>query len=160
MIRLYRWLLLLYPADYRAIFAEEMTKVFDEARTAALKRGPWQSVAFCLRELTGLVWTASSAHLRIHSRWADRVKDFTHGKAAVPRLIFTFAAMVAVIAILKSFLPHRRTSQPMLWSEFLLVILAGLTMVFGGATGWAFAFLFGRTGLQRIANLDTKSGQK
>ncbi len=31
MIRLYRWLLFLYPADYRAIFGAEMAEVFGEA---------------------------------------------------------------------------------------------------------------------------------
>ena len=160
MNKLYRWLLFLYPADYRAIFAEEMTNVFDEARAAAWKRGPWQSVAFCLREFTGLVWTASYAHLRIHSGWAYRMKAFTRGRAAVPRLIFVFAAVVAAIEILKSFVLHRHPSQPILWNEFLVAILAGLTVASGGAFGWAIAFLFGRTGMHRIANIDTRSRHK
>ena len=34
MIRLYRWLLFLYPADYRAIFAAEMPRFLT-------RRAPW-----------------------------------------------------------------------------------------------------------------------
>jgi len=159
MVRLYRWLLFLYPADYRIIFGAEMAEVFGEALDALRNRGVWPWVIFCLRELAGLLWGASSAHMRLHSGWLDRVKSFIiQGRAAVPRLVFVFAAIVAVIEVLKSFLPHRHASQWILWNEFLLAILAGLTVAFGGAVVWAF--LFGRTGLHRIANIDTRSPRK
>lgn len=160
MIRLYRWLLFLYPADYRAIFAAEMTKVFDEARAVAWKRGVWQRATFCLRELTGLVWTGSYAHMRIHSGWADRVKGLSQGRAAVPRLIIILAAIVAAIEMLKLIVLRGHYTQSTLRNEVLLAIVAGLTVVFGGAAGWTVAFLFRRTGLHRIANIETKSEQK
>ncbi len=160
MIRLYRWLLFLYPADYRAIFGAEMAEVFGEALDATRKRGALPGVTFCLRELAGLVWAASCAHMRIHSGWADRVKRFTQGRAAVPRLIFVFVAIVTVIEVLKSFLPHRHPWQSMFWNEFFLAMLAVLTLAFGGTVAWAIAFLFGRTGVHRIANIETKSEQK
>ena len=160
MLRLYRLLLFLYPADYRVIFAEEMTKVFEDARDAAWNRGAWARVAFCLRELAGLVWAASYAHMRIHSGWVDRMKAFTRSRAAVPRLIFGFAAVVATIEILKSFVPPRHASQWVLWNEFLLAILAGLTLALGGAVGWAIVFVFGCTGMQRISNISMRSPRK
>ena len=85
MVRLYRWLLFLYPADYRIIFGAEMAEVFGEALDALSNRGVWPWVIFCLRELAGLLWGASSAHMRLHSRWLDRVKSFIiQGRAAVP----------------------------------------------------------------------------
>lgn len=160
MTRLYRWLLFLYPADYRAIFGTEMTKVFDEAHAAASKRGILGRAAFYMRELTGLIWTASCAQIRIHSGWADGVKRFVNGRAAVTALIFMFVAVVAAIEILKSFAFHQHHAQPMLWHEFLLAILVGLTVACGGAVGWTVAFFLGRTGMHRIASIDTGSSQK
>jgi hypothetical protein len=160
MIRLYRWLLFLHPADYRAIFAAEMSKVFDEARAEAWNRGAWARLAFCLRELTGLVWTASYAHVRIHSGWADRVKGFSQSRAAVPRLTLVFAAVVATIEILKSFVLRGHHMQSILWHEVLLAILGALTVILSGAAGWAITFLFGRSGVHRIAKIGTRSGQK
>ena len=159
MIRLYRWLLFLYPADYRAIFAAEMIKVFDQARAMAWKRGIWQRVVFCVRELTGLVWTASYAHMRIHGGWSDRVKGIYQGQAAVRRLIIILAATVAAIEMLKLIALRGHYTQSTLRNELLLAIVAGLTVVFGGAAGWTVALLFRRAGLYRIANIETKSEQ-
>jgi hypothetical protein len=160
MTRLYRWLLFLYPSDYRAIFGREMTEVFDKAHAATSKRGILGRAAFYLRELTGLIQTASYAQIRIHCEWADRMKRFVSGRAAVTALIFMFVAIATAIEILKSFAFHRHPTQPMLWHEFLLAVLAGLTVICGGVIGWAILFLLGRSGVHRIANIDTGSRQK
>jgi len=160
MRRLYRWLLFCYPADYRATFGAEMADVFGEALDATRKRGVWPSVIFCLRELVGLLWATSCADMRIHSGRVDRAEGFILGRAVAHRLIFVLAAIVAVIEVLKSFLPHRQPSQSRLWNEFLLAILPALAVLFSAAVGWGISFLFGRTGLHRIANLNTKSVRK
>jgi hypothetical protein len=128
MIRLYRWLLFLYPANYWATFGTEMTKVFAEAHAAAQKRAAWDRAAFCLRELTGLVRAASHAQIRIHRRWADRMRRLANGRAIVTPLIFVFVAVVAAIEILRSFVFHGHRAQPMLWHEFLLAVMAELTV--------------------------------
>jgi hypothetical protein len=52
----YRLFLLLYPAEYRRIFGEEMTKVFDDL---ARERGP--SPRFALAEIAGLIGGAARA---------------------------------------------------------------------------------------------------
>ena len=53
-IRLYRWLLHLYPAAYRSTFGREMADVFQLARARAWSRGTLYAAAFCIREFTGL----------------------------------------------------------------------------------------------------------
>jgi hypothetical protein len=50
MIRLYRSCLRLYPADFRARFAREMTATFTEAALEARRQSRWALARVCLRE--------------------------------------------------------------------------------------------------------------
>lgn len=159
MTRLYRWLLLLYPADYRAMFAAEMAEVFDKANDGACEQGAWQRVMFCVRELTGLVRAASNAQIRNHAavRWVEPIKAPANGRLVVTSLIFAFMAVIAAIEILKSFAFHRRHSRPIVSHEFPLAILEWLLLAYGvGVIGWTITFLAHRTGMHRLANADTK----
>ena len=52
---LYRLLLWLYPARFRAEFADEMIEVFDQACAAERDKGATAFVRFCVRETGGLV---------------------------------------------------------------------------------------------------------
>ena len=159
MNKLYRWLLFLYPADYRSVFGAEMAEMFDEMHAAACQQGTWRLLTFCLRELTGLVRAASHAQIRIHRTvlWAERMKTIAGGRAIVTALILALVANVAAIEMLKSFVLHRHRAQPMLSHEILPAVLAQLILVCGGVVGWVIAFLLGRTGIQRLANTDTES---
>jgi hypothetical protein len=63
MKRAYRFLLLLYPREHRDRFAEEMTRVFEEA--SAERRAPgwaWH-VRFTFSEMCGLIAGAAGAWL-------------------------------------------------------------------------------------------------
>jgi hypothetical protein len=50
LIGIYRFCLRLYPADFRARFAHEMTATFTEAALEARRQSRWALARFCLRE--------------------------------------------------------------------------------------------------------------
>jgi hypothetical protein len=55
MKRAYSFLLLLYPREHRDQFAEEMTSVFEEARSDGRHQGWAWYVRFAFAEITGLI---------------------------------------------------------------------------------------------------------
>jgi hypothetical protein len=69
----YRAVLKLYPAEYRAAFASEMTEAFEEARISSGEGGPLKLILFAAREFAGLVrgliveyaakWAAQDAYI-------------------------------------------------------------------------------------------------
>ncbi len=73
MRQTYGALLRLYPAEYRAIFAQEMLEDFNQAAADCGKRGSTAFVSFVLRELTALLrgllaewmekWTTNTGYL-------------------------------------------------------------------------------------------------
>jgi hypothetical protein len=62
LIPLYRSCLRLYPADFRAQFAEEMTAVFTEATMAARRQSRWAITLLCLREGRDLPFNLAREH--------------------------------------------------------------------------------------------------
>lgn len=62
IIWLYIWLLHLYPPDFRAVFAEEMTAVFVQVVSEAAKQGWWIFSVVFLRELRDLPPNLARAH--------------------------------------------------------------------------------------------------
>jgi len=63
MKRAYQFMLLLYPREHRAQFAEEMTGVFEEARNERHYKGWAWYVCFACAEITGLIVGAAGAWL-------------------------------------------------------------------------------------------------
>ncbi len=61
MHRIYRTLLALHPPAFRAVFAAEMLEVFQAAAADARRRGQLPYLAFCAREIAGLL-TATLSH--------------------------------------------------------------------------------------------------
>lgn len=161
MTRLYRWLLFLYPADYRATFGAEMAEAFNEAHSESRHQGTWQRATFCLRELVGLAWAASCAQARVHrgARCAERMKRFANSRAALAALIFMFLGVVAAIELLKAFALHGRHVRPALAREFPLEIWGAIVAAYvGGVLGGAIAFLARGMGTNRHA--DGKTGSR
>jgi hypothetical protein len=64
MQRTYRAILSLYPAEYRAIFAPEMVKVFEQAKADAKKQGVLSFALFAACELGGLLRGLVSERIR------------------------------------------------------------------------------------------------
>ncbi|MDQ2933707.1 MAG: hypothetical protein M3R49_01790 [Chloroflexota bacterium] len=76
--RVYRWLLRLYPAAFRARFADEMVQLFsDQLREARTGAAPAGTARTWLRTLGDLVITAASEHSR-------RERTMAHSLAATP----------------------------------------------------------------------------
>ena len=95
-IRLYRWLLCLFPTRYRATFGREMSAVFTQALAEASARGTVWYAIFCAREFTGLiiaafrerVWPAYSEQpvaAGIVARTFDGVPAFYTCESFLPR---------------------------------------------------------------------------
>jgi hypothetical protein len=72
MVRAYRILLGIYPADYRALFAEEKSHVFEKAYEEYRDRGWSETVRFAIGETIGLLvgaggeWAAKLTTDRSH----------------------------------------------------------------------------------------------
>jgi putative ABC transport system permease protein len=67
--RLYSWLLILYPSEFRAEYGAEMAQLFrDERRDALAECGSWGLAALWLRTLAALVTTAAGEHLDMARR--------------------------------------------------------------------------------------------
>ena len=63
MKQAYKFLLLLYPREHRDQFAEEMTRVFEEARNERHYHGWAWYIRFTLSEMSGLIAGAAGAWL-------------------------------------------------------------------------------------------------
>src|SRR5215471_14223341 len=63
MLRIYRYLLHLYPAAHRLEFGDEMACVFAQAE-AGLNCGPLHRLVFYSQELSGLFYGAAESHFR------------------------------------------------------------------------------------------------
>jgi|SRR5262245_963854 len=78
--RAYDILLRLYPADYRALFADEMLTAFEEAAEERRERGWAVFASFVLEELAGLVigagaeWSAKFTPIARHSNISASAK--------------------------------------------------------------------------------------
>ena len=55
LVKAFKVLLELYPANFRATFGAEMSVVFEQALAQQGKRGRWWLVRFAVREIAGLV---------------------------------------------------------------------------------------------------------
>ena len=64
MLRLYRSLLLLYPAAHRAQFGDEMVDVFSDAQAEIAHKSRKARAGFCIRETAGLLSGALRQHLQ------------------------------------------------------------------------------------------------
>lgn len=74
LVRLYRWLLHLFPSHYRSAFGREMTVVFQRAQADARNRGAVSHAAFGIREFTGLLLAAFRERVRATGRtWRSEV---------------------------------------------------------------------------------------
>lgn len=160
MTRLYRWLLFLYPADYRATFGAEMAEAFDEALSESRHQGTWQRATLCLRELAGLAWAASCAQARVHrgARCLERMKRFANNRSALAALIFMFLGVVAAIEMLKTFALHARHVRPARAQGFALEIWQAVVVAYvAGVLGGAIAFVARGMGVRRHADMNTPS---
>jgi hypothetical protein len=72
LVEIYRWLLHLFPPEYRSAFGREMTAVFQQAQADAQNRGTISHAVFGIREFTGLIRSAVRERARDSVQWEWR----------------------------------------------------------------------------------------
>jgi len=161
MLRLYRGLLYLYPAAHRREFAQEMAFVFGQAErdAAARKFGP--RLLFRIHEVAGLLCGAFLEHLR-HAfdgsdcnlfRRIDMHPQFRFPRSTVFLMIFVLLGVV--LAIDKADIMARNgvglSLWGALWSMFLFLAFVCATV----GVIWGVLYATGRSGMHRLANVQT-----
>jgi hypothetical protein len=100
--RLYRGLLRLYPAQFRARFADDMVQLFSDQMRRARTEGPPVAVAGTwLRAIADLAATAASEHIR-------RDRTVAHSLALSPSMSSRVLGLVGILGgavLLVAFLP-------------------------------------------------------
>jgi hypothetical protein len=158
LVKLYRFLLCLYPARFRAEFQEQMLLDFSDMATDANKNGIATLAAFCMRELFDFPLSLLQAHWKEHGM----AKIFDSPPVAMGiRSALGFSLGFAGIALANWQISHwlfstldpwiqhwsvwyydtfRRENGIFLFQDFLIF----LTMALNGLTfGLMFAFLLG-----------------
>jgi len=172
MLNFYETLLLLYPAEHRAIFGEEMAAVFGELRADNLKKKRLSRAAFWLRETTGLLSGALAAHLRRpDGPFAFPIGRFTMRNGfRFPKSTILFMALIlggVLVAIKKgqdiaSSVPDVNPPLPVHIQPAHSILLGGMPLFFAffyaaGLIGWVILFALRRSGVHR---LDQIAGEK
>lgn len=170
MLAVYRKLLLLYPAEYRELFGEEMTAVLrDEIHENANKK-LFSRARFFAREIVGLVNGALHENFRVllemrhelsllPGRFAMR-NGFRFPKSTI---IFMTLILAGIIMAIKrgeeiaASLSQVNTSigpiQPA-HSTLLPPIALVLALFYAaGLIGWAILFALRRSGVHRLDNM-------
>jgi hypothetical protein len=173
MLTLYRKMLRLYPAEYRAEFGEEMAAVFCELRDENAKKRAVSRAGFWVRETAGLVSGALAERLR--SLGAEAALAFPRGrftvrngfrfpKATAILMMIILAGVVVAIRkgeVIATSLPD--ISQPVTpihpaHSYLLPGVLEGFVFFYAaGLIGWAIVYALRRSGTHR---LDQIAGEK
>src|ERR1700751_2148693 len=86
MRTVYRWLLHLYPDGYLQRFGEEMSFVFEQAKTDRLNQGPGLLTSFYFREILGI----------LRGAWQERLREFSNRRFAM-RTQFRFPKTTPIL---------------------------------------------------------------
>jgi len=159
MLSLFRCLLYLYPANFRAEFGDEMNAVFREASETAA--GVLGRAMFLFREFFGLlggaiqerlIGTADSPLPALPGRGGMRA-GFRFPKATAALMAVILAGVLLAIAKARSVeasmaMPNSgpETIAP---GAMLILVLALACLV--AAAGWGMLFALGRSGIHRLA---------
>jgi hypothetical protein len=163
MLALYRGLLYLYPLGYRHEFAGEMTSVFREAKQAVGNEGFIARVSFCAREIGGLLSGALRQHFRSITgseipfrRFAMR-PQFRFPRSTVFLMLVIFAGVTLTIAKASS-IQVKYGAIGSVWPSLLSTLaFMVLTMWAVAVIVWGILFALRRTGMHRLANVQTWS---
>ena len=170
MLRLYRTLLALYPAAYRAVYADEMLSVLAlvERETSDVKL--WAKFSVRAREIGGLLSGSLTEHARQFAGFRDgpvlfprrsRMRSEYRFPKATP-ILMTVILVAIIIAIEKAkaisaSLPPSSTPIPPIQPEhfstvttFLVILALALS---AAAIGWLVVFALRRSGLQRFSDV-------
>lgn len=168
---LYRRLLILYPADFREEFGDEMAWVFQQALADICRESAFARAVFLARELQGVL--AGSVRERARRLFSSPSPGLWKGgsmesKFRFPRttLIFMVLSLLAVVLSLEEarvIEMHYGNNAgmppewPMLLWIFGRILLAALAFA---AILWGIFFALRRSGIQRLEQLKPWHDQK
>lgn len=158
-LTVYCWLLWLYPASYRREFGEEMTSVFDDARSA-LPSALATKITFYGREFCGLLSGAVGAHLdrllgpgisfpRFYMQTA-----FRFPRSTVILMVVIFAGVVLTIAKAMSVSVAYGAPSGTVWPSLISVFGIMPVIVCAAAVVlWGILHSLRRSGTHRLENV-------
>ena len=178
MRSLYRSLLHLYPAGYRAEYGDEMTSVFLEAHAETADCRVMTQAIFGVRELGGLLRGALREHLRnitgpygsalFSTRRLSMHSEFRFPKATVSLMVIILVGILLTIDKAKSISASISYSRPnvgpihavqqLMLLPALLIILAGACVV--AVIAWGVMFALQRSGLHRLSDVNPAGEQR
>jgi hypothetical protein len=165
MLVIYRSLLRLYPAAHFREYAAEMTWVFTQANEAVRNERLRARMLFRLREVVGLVGGAVHQRLFGSCDWNSSRRFAMRPEFRFPRstifLMWVILAglMLAIAEAKKIAMQYGPADARSVWTMLPGFIVWAVVLVAGaGAAVWGILFALRRTGVQRLENLDTGSG--
>lgn len=166
MLRLYRGLLLLYPAAYRLEFGDEMTCVFLQAQSDVARRRILARFGFSLREVSGLMLGALRAHAMtmlglnwIPFRRFSMRPGFRFPRSTVFLMWVILAGLVLAIDKAKLVVDMKEGLPPGTsagWGPMLGPLLLAIALVLAAAAAvWGVLFALHRSGTHRLSQVQT-----
>lgn len=163
MTNLYGCLLYLYPVGYRRQFAEEMIHVFRQSEADARSESPSKHVAFCLRELSGLLSGALREQMRtilgsyeyIPTTRFNMRPEFRFPRSTVCLMSLILAAVVLAITKATTIeVKYGVGAMETVWPSTLLflAVVTGFVCSVVGVV-WGILFAMRRTGMHRLSNV-------
>ena len=162
MAQLYRSLLYLYPARYRREFGEEMSLVLSEARRA-IKGGFSSRTRFWLKEVAGLLSGAAREHFHGFTGSNDWNSSRRLNMRRFPRSTIILMTVILIgvgLAIESARNIQLKYASGMnmrpVWDTFPGFFTFGFGLMFVAALSvWAILFALRRTGMHRLANVES-----
>jgi len=158
-LKVYCWLLCLYPGSYRGEFGEEMTSVFCDARSA-LPPALAVKISFYGREVGGLLSGALRAHFdRLFGpatpfRRFSMQPQFRFPRSTVFLMIVIFATVVLTIAKASS-IGGDSTGSAVWPSLASVLVFMLLTMCTASAVVWWILHNLRRSGVHRLESVQS-----
>ena len=161
MERLYRWLLHLYPAQFRSRFGSEVAEVFTAAREEASRQGAWSHMKFLARELLGVIQGArAQVRLQDGSRWLESMEMFANCRFVFNAFMFSFVTIVAAIALFNTVALHASGSHYLAPHASVSAVPLWQNMVCGaGIVAWTIGAAVRRVGAGRTARVKRDSAR-
>jgi hypothetical protein len=170
MLKLYRRLMILYPAAHREQFGDEMISVFNEMQSEARHKKMTERATFYIREASGLLAGALHEHLRIFNRSQKWLafptrrftvrSEFRFPKATAVLMMIILAGIVMAIEKARTIQTSYSNGHPPVvplevahLTFFPTVALWLVTFYAAGAVGWAILFVLHRSGVHRLADV-------
>lgn len=161
----FRWLLLLYPAEYRSSFGEEMLEVLSQSLSVARRQGMLSLLTTSIRETKGLLFGAANEHLRecfgkypwlqVAGRRLHMRSEFRYPRATVPMMLMILACIMLVIYRARAIEARAEISGSVLPSVPLTFGVALLLTGIAGAVGWLILHSLRRSGVHRLSEAQT-----